>query len=211
MQALRMGPHMTRSQFLWCLKLLGYWLLAYVAIQLEAPVRYVLWWMLRSGGRIHEPLGLFNTRTYLPFQIAWGCFLGLFPLHRVADVFWVTFGRFRRTPVSEVDERNWRRPILWAWAPTTAIFLLRFLSFHVQDESVFGGNQGVTRWQYFFSNYMLEWQSPTDPLTLVWIVNRLAITGPMLLTIAYTVTVHLRLRIQERWLLSKATSEPPAI
>ncbi|WP_263419660.1 hypothetical protein [Terriglobus albidus] len=202
---------MTRSQFLWCLKLLGYWLLAYIAIQVAAPVRYVLWWMLRSGGRIHEPLGLFNTRTYLPFQIAWGCFLGLFPLPRVVDAFRVMFGRFRRTLAPEVDERHRRRPILWAWAPPTAIFLLRFLSFHVQNESVFGGNVGVTRWQYFFSNYMLEWLNLTDPLTLRWMIDRLAIAGPMLLTIAYAVTVHLRLRMQERWPLQKTASEPPAI
>ena len=202
---------MTRSQFLWCLKLLGYWLLTYVAIETAAPVRYLLWWMLRSGGRIHEPLGLFNTRTYLPFQMAWGCFLGLFPLHRVADLFWVMFGRFRRTPAPEVDEWNWRRPILWAWVPATAIFLLRFLSFHGSAESVFGGGIGITRWQYFFSNSMLDGLSLADPLTLRWMIDRLAITGPMLLAIAYTATVHLSLRMQERWPLPKTTSEPPAI
>lgn len=207
---------MTRSQFLWCLKLLGYWLLAYVAIQTAAPVRHLLWWMLRSSGRIHEPLGLFNTRTYLPFQIAWGCFLGLFPLHQVADLFWVMFGRFRRTPAPEVDEWNWRRPILWTWVPFTAIFLLRLLSFHGHSESVFGGGLGITpwiqdRWQYFISNYMLEWPTPADPQTLAWMVDRLAITGPMLLTLAYAVTVQVRLRMQKSVSLSRATSEPPAV
>ncbi len=86
---------------------------------------------------------------------------------------------------------DWRRPVLWAWAPYALLLIVRLLTFNARaDVSVLGETRySETRLEHFFGP-LSSFQFSTAGATLV--LDRFLLVGPAFLLAAYALGVWIR-------------------
>ena len=187
---------MSRSPLPWFLKCLGFCLLGtlllgFVGHRISALIAWAIYHDDPTASRLR--ITPFTLRYYLPFCPIYGFLLGLIPWNRIREAFQSYLGNFNaRTYDKTANELDFTRPILWAWAPVTIVFLLRFALWRPLSHSVLStASSSPARLNYFFQppNFAMLASLPDVGL---WMVDRYAITGPTLFLLAYPIGVWLR-------------------
>ena len=175
----------------WCAKCLFlYFLVAFTAIRYSWVFTTPVW---QIATRMHwTQMGrvAYVLSYFLPIFAIAGFLIGLVPFGKLGQA----LGELSRSlfPAASgqlAAEPDTVPPIVWAWAPVTLAFLIRFMTWHSRNASVFDPHQPQGRVERFFGP--LHAQTP-GLLDQRWVTDRFLFTGPMLFLMACALAVLLR-------------------
>jgi hypothetical protein len=178
--------------FLWIAQCLAFCLFGILLCsQLHRFLTPVIWWLLHRSGSKNLAAAQFSL-AYFPILVGlYGLALGFIPLRWLKESLHSIFSHFsHESPRTESAETDNTRPILWAWLPVAPIFLVRFISFGMDDRSVLS-TVHPSRPHYFFGNsspYSLDF---FNEWTRHWMFDRM-LSGWLLFLVAYPIGVWLR-------------------
>ena len=175
----------------WCAKCLFlYFLVAFTALRFSWVFTTPVWQIATRMHWTQMTRVAYILSYFLPIFAIAGLLIGLVPLEKLARALGELYRSFspRATPQT-APESDLPPPILWAWAPVTFAFLIRFATWHSSNASVLNPYQHSGRLERFFG--ALHAQTP-GLLDQRWVLDRFLFTGPMLFLIACALAVLLR-------------------
>jgi len=185
---------MAWNKVIWSGKCLGFCLLGtFLCGRVTAWVNPLLWCALHRAEATYLSRSIFQFQYFFQLRALYGCLLGLIPIRVCIEALRSMGGMFRtHEPMEGHSEVDWRRPILWAWAPLAVIFLWRFVTWRAPDASVLAAPDHFERLRYFFSPMSFASLNPLAPQAPGLVFDLVLITGPMVFLLAYSAGVWLR-------------------
>lgn len=178
----------------WCAKCLFlYFLVAAAAIRFSWIFTTPVWQIADRMHWTHQSRVAYVLSYFLPIFAIAGFLIGLVPFGKLGKA----LGDLTRSGSPAASRRDAPEPdpippILWAWAPVTIAFLIRFATWHSRNASVFDPHQPQGRVARFFGP--LQAQTP-GLLDQRWVTDRFLFTGPMLFLMACALAALLRYRL----------------
>jgi len=178
----------------WCAKCLFlYFLVAAAAIRFSWVFTTPVWQIADRMHWTHLSRVAYVLSYFLPIFAIAGFLLGLVPFGKLGKA----LGDLTRSGSPSASRRAAPEPdpippILWAWAPVTIAFLIRFATWQSRNASVFDPHQPQGRIARFFGP--LQDQTP-GLLDQRWVTDRFLFTGPMLFLMACALAALLRYRL----------------
>ena len=175
----------------WCAKCLFlYFLVAVAAIRYSWVFTTPVWQIADRMHWTHMNRVAYILSYFLPIFAIAGFLIGLIPFGRLGRALSeLSHSLFPSTAAQPAPQPDPVPPILWAWAPVTFAFLIRFTTWQSRNSSVFAAHQPQGRFARFFGP--LQAQTP-GLLDQRWVTDRFLFTGPMLFLMACAIAVLLR-------------------
>ena len=179
----------------WCAKCLFlYFLVSAVAVRYSWIFTTPIWQIANRMHWTHLSHLAYVLSYFLPIFAIAGFLIGLIPFGKLgkalSDLSRSLFPSAAALP-PEPDTVP-VPPILWAWAPVTLAFLIRFATWQSSNSSVFDAHHPQGRIERFFGP--LGSQTP-GLLDQRWVTDRFLFTGPMLFLMACALAALLRYRL----------------
>jgi hypothetical protein len=174
----------------WCAKCLFlYFLVAVAAIRYSwvftTPV-----WQIASQRHWTELNRIAYVLSYfLPIFAIAGFVIGLIPFGRLGKALGDLFRSLVPSASQLPPDSDPVPPILFAWAPVTIAFFIRFITWQSRNSTVLNGHRSSGRVVRFFGTLRAQ---PTGMLDQRWVSDRFLFTGPMLFLMACALAVVLR-------------------
>jgi hypothetical protein len=185
---------MTWRAIIWPAKCLGLCILGiFVCGQVTTYSTPLLWWVLHRASATYMNRWAFQFQYFFQLRAMYGLLLGLVPIGFCVEAFRSMNGLFHsQGHMDRRSEFDWRRPILWAWAPLALVFLVRFATWQAPDQSVLSAPDHFERFRYFFDPMSLAKLNPLALQATGLVFDVVIINGPMIFMLAYTTGVWLR-------------------
>jgi hypothetical protein len=202
---------MTWRATIWSAKCLAFSLLGIVVCgQATRSINPPLWWVLHRTQATYLDLLLFQFLYFFQLRALYGLLLGLVPIRFCIEALRTMHGMLRNPgPAPQTSEVDWRRPILWAWAPLALIFLVRFATWQSPNQSILAAPDHFERLKYFFNPMQIASRNFLNPETRYLVFDMVTITGPMIFMLAYTTGVWLRHQFPDVHHPARPLSDPP--
>lgn len=185
---------MTWRATIWPAKCLAFSMLGiFVCGQVTRSLNPPLWWALHRTQATYLNLWIFQFLYFFQLRALYGFLLGLVPIRFCIEALRTMHGMLRTpAPAPQASEVDWRRPILWAWAPLALVFLVRFASWQDPTQSVLSSPDPFGRLHHFFNPMAIARMNSLAPEAHDMVFDMVTITGPMVFMLAYTTAVWLR-------------------
>jgi hypothetical protein len=178
----------------WCAKCLFlYFLVAVTAVRYSWVFTTPIWQVADRMHWTHLTRVAYVLSYFLPIFAIAGFLLGLIPFGKLGKALSDLSHSLFPSATSQLQpEPDAVPPILWAWAPVTIAFLIRFMTWQSRNSSVFDAQISPGRIERFFGT--LNSQAP-GLLDNRWITDRFLFTGPMLFLMTCAFAALLRYKL----------------